>query len=126
MKQIVILILAVLFLGGISMAVFHYPADHIESVTLVDGKIEIVKSHDYGVSVQSMQCQNNGGMDLVYKPLELGRLEGNILLLPSNNMLFTKRIWKEIYIAKDGKIVLEKTIEGKIIPAQNERWEFPE
>lgn len=35
------------------------------------------------------------------------------------------KVWKEIYTARDGKIVLSKTIEGKIVPAQSERIEWP-
>ena len=101
MKRIVILILAILFLGGISMAVYRFPAEHIESVVLVEGKIEIVKS-------------------------QIDIIQVHLLTYPLQNNRSLKRIWKEIYIAKDGKIVLEKTIEGKFIPAQDERWEFTE
>jgi len=103
MKRIVILILAILFLGGISMAVYRFPAEHIESVVLVEGKIEIVKS-------------------------QVNAVQNQYLLLTSipQNPGLSKHIWKEIYIAKDSKIVLEKIIEGKFIPAQDERWEFTE
>ena len=101
MKRFMILVLSVLFLGGASMAVYHFPAEHIEGMFLIDGKIEIVKS------------QVNPSQVL-------------LLTYPVQDPGLQKRIWKEIYIAKDGKIVLEKTIEGKITPAQDERWEFPE
>jgi len=39
---------------------------------------------------------------------------------------FGEQAWKEIYTAKDGQIVLERIIRGKIIPAQAERVEWPE
>lgn len=86
------------------MTISWYPADHIESFNLmVNGKIEVIKS----------QIARIYTSDLVYRP------NGQIQEPP-------KRVWKEIYIAKDGIIILEKTIEGKVIPAQDERWEFPE
>lgn len=38
----------------------------------------------------------------------------------------TDRVVMQIYGVKDGKLALIKTIEGKIIPAQEERIEWPE
>ncbi len=35
------------------------------------------------------------------------------------------RVWKNTYAAKDGKSVLERTLEAKIIPAQQETIEWP-
>lgn len=35
-------------------------------------------------------------------------------------------VWKEIYGVKDGKLQLIKRIEGKVIPAQEERIEWEE
>ncbi len=37
----------------------------------------------------------------------------------------TRRVWREIYGARDGKVVLIKTIEAKVVPAQAERVEWP-
>ncbi len=37
-----------------------------------------------------------------------------------------KRVWLEIYIAKDNRIILYKIIRAKIIPAQPETWDFKE
>jgi hypothetical protein len=105
MKKVLLLILAVFLLGGAVMAVFQYPPEHIESVTLVNGKMEIVKSQE------------------ILSPYTTS---DNVILLSTSGSILNKRVWKEIYIAKGGQIVLEKIIEGKIIPAQDEHWEFSE
>jgi len=36
------------------------------------------------------------------------------------------RVWMEIYIAKDNRIVLYKIIRAKLIPAKPEMWDFKE
>ena len=103
MKRSIIFFVILLFsIGG--FAVFRFPEAKIESVELVNGKIEVVKS----------QVESIFTSDLVYRPTS----EVQFQEAP-------KIVWKEIYAAKDGAIVLEKIIQGKIIPAQDERWEFP-
>lgn len=72
----------------------------IESFSVVDGVVEVVKSQP----VQTMVCT------LSYPNLFAPQV--------------SRRVWKEIYRVKDGKIVLSETVEAMIFPAQEERWEF--
>jgi hypothetical protein len=93
-------ILTFLFFGGMIMSqVYEFPPVIIHSVNLVGGKIEVAKSQ-----IDAIQCAFS--------------------TWPSSWL--SKKVWKEIYAAKNGTIVLEKVIEGKIIPAQDEKWDFPE
>jgi hypothetical protein len=112
MKRITFLILATLFLGGVAMAIYQFPQAQIESVELVNGKIEIVKSQVNPVT----------DVNLVYKKVNAS----GFTYVESSEQRLPKRVWKEIYIAKNGVIILEKIIEAKIIPAADERWEFSE
>jgi hypothetical protein len=110
-----LLVLMVLFLGGVAMCVYHSPKETILSINLIGGKIEIIKTQD-GANIQSMYAATNN----------LAIFGGDSILLPAPISFNNRRVWKEIYIAKNGVIVLEKIIEGKIIPAQEERIEFSE
>lgn len=111
MKQpLVFLVIALLSIGA--FAVYRFPEVNILSVELVNGKIEVVKSQ-YRYSTYTV----------TNTPLVIGQsitLQGDFSHLVSGN-----RVWKEIYAAKDGQIVLEKIIEAKVVPAQDERYEFP-
>lgn len=74
----------------------------VESITLVNGQLEVVKQSVSDLSsIPAMAC--------VASPCDWSR----------------RRVWKEVYGVKNGKITLLKTIEGKIIPAQDERIEWP-
>ncbi len=75
----------------------------IVSATLVEGRLEIVKrSSCYPNSVPAIAC------------------------LPKPCDWTIRKVWREVYAAQDGKIILLKKIEGKIIAAQEERIEWPE
>lgn len=100
MKRISLFIFTVLFLGGALIAIYRFPQAHIESVTLVNGKIEVVKS-------------------------QINPIQTSYLVFNGPDEPLQKRVWKEIYSVQGGQIVLEKIIEAKIIPAEDERWEFP-
>lgn len=79
-----------------------YYKETVESVALVNGQLEIVKrSASYPVYVPAVACW------------------------PNNCDLRSQRVWKEVYGVKDGKLILLETIEGKIVPAQAERVEWP-
>lgn len=115
MRKTMLLVLMVLFLGGAAMCVYHPPKEIILSINLIDGKLEIIKTQD-GVNIQSMFATTNSP----------AIFQGDSILLPAPISFNNRRVWKEIYIAQNGVIVLEKVIEGKIIPAQEERIEFAE
>lgn len=74
----------------------------VESVTVTDGRLEVVRRIvEYPVAIPAVNCTS--------PPCDWTR----------------RRVVKEIYGVKDGKLQLLETIEGKIIPAQAERVERP-
>ena len=81
------------------LSVGSFPSPVIASVSLINGKLEVIKRYP------------SGGMYACNPPMPV----------PDS-------IEKDIYIAKNGKIVLEKTIKGKVIPPQRteEKIVFPE
>lgn len=79
----------------------HYQ-ETVESAVMVDGRLEIVKrSISYPSAIPALHCW--------LSPCDWSR----------------RRVWKEIYGVKDGKLLLLETIEGKIIPVQAEHVEWP-
>lgn len=74
--------------------------EDVESVRFADGRLEIVKrSISYPSLIPAVNCSL----------CDWSR----------------RRVWKEIWGVKDGRLALLEVIEGKIIPAQAERVEWP-
>lgn len=74
----------------------------IESVSVVNGQLEIVKrSTCTPTAIPAIAC------------------------IPGPCDFTKRRVFKEVYGARDGKVALLYTVEGKIVPAQAERVEWP-
>jgi hypothetical protein len=85
-----------------SLDLYSSYTEKIESVTLLGDKIEVVKrSTAYPSNIPAVYCS------------------------PTPCDWTIRRAWKEVYAVKDGKIVLECTIEAKILPATKESYEWP-
>ena len=102
----------------IGNATMHIPICHlgfgfsesIISAGLINGKIEIVKRRESTVYTD----------DLMIRDYESQKRHDAEKRAENTNVI------KEIYCSRDGKIVLEKTITAKVIPAQEERIEWSE
>lgn len=78
-------------------------SETLVSTELIAGRLEIVRrSTCYPISTPAVVCT------------------------PGPCDWSVRRVWREVYAARDGRIVLIKKIEGKITPAQTERIEWPE
>lgn len=93
LKKILILVICLCPTIAWGEDFFFNKADSAVKIELKNGKLEITY-RAYSQSVYAIVCNTPG----CAQPPD--------------------RIWKEIYIAKDGKIVLEKELQGTHIPAQ--------
>ena len=71
-----------------------------------------------GEQVESFKLTTEGKIEVVF------RRKSNVILASYPGKRLPDRIWKEIYAVKDDEIVLEDSIEAKLIPATKESYIF--
>ena len=79
----------------------------------------------YSETIESTELTEDGKLEIVKRSTAQPSIAPAIGCLPGPCDYTIRRLWKEVYTVKDGKIVLEKTVEGKIVPACGEVYEFP-
>lgn len=129
-----LLCFVILFLCSIPAFAQDKPAGITSSGTLASGAVkpsdirtsEPSQAFDasYSESIESVTL-SEGKPEIVKRSTRVPSLIPAIACFPGPCDWTIRRVWKEVYAVKDGKIILEATIEGKISPATKEAYEWP-
>lgn len=102
-------------------AAWAWGQNRSEGVTL---SVVPVGSGTYGETIVSVE-HKDGRIEVTKRSNYMPSSVPAIVCAPQPCDWMIRKVWREVYEAKDGKIVLSKKIEGRVLPAQDEKIEWP-